>query len=252
MNITYKQRTLRIDCNEIGFSKPNVEAMCRIGHSSKLGLGHRTRHIGEKGIGFKSVFRVSDVVWINSGQYSFKFDKAEKLGMIAPIWADFPKIRLPGFTSILLQLSHDCEVEELVREIKALDSKLLIFLWKLKEVNIEVFGDDGISWKTMLGQQDTWKTTLRRQDVISRNDGQHFITLQHDKRFLSYTVFRHPVLQLPPDRRRAGCKQSEILLAFPSNSSSEQRTESQNVYAFLPIRDYGFKVCLLIDSLRQF
>jgi hypothetical protein len=34
-------------------------------------------------------------VWIKSGYYSFKFDRTEILGMIAPIWADSPTLGLP-------------------------------------------------------------------------------------------------------------------------------------------------------------
>jgi hypothetical protein len=138
LNITYSHRTLRLDCNEIGFGKNNVEAICKIGRSTKAGLGAVTRYIGEKGIGFKSVFKVADVVWISSGHYSFKFDKKETLGMIAPIWEKFPEGEnlLPGYTSILLQLSDDYNPEELVAEIKSLDPRLLIFLRNLRQINV--------------------------------------------------------------------------------------------------------------------
>lgn len=85
LDITYSNRTLRIDCNEIGFGRRNVETICSVGASIKAGLGNSTRYIGEKGIGFKSVFKVAHTVWIKSSHYSFKFDRREKLGMIAPI-----------------------------------------------------------------------------------------------------------------------------------------------------------------------
>ncbi|CAN9390393.1 unnamed protein product [Alternaria alternata] len=113
-------KTLRIDCNEIGFGKSNVEAICKIGRSTKASLGNTTRYIGEKGIGFKSVFKVADVVSISSGHYSFKFDKKETLGMIAPIWDEFPDFRLPNNTSVLLQLSADYDTGELEDELKSL------------------------------------------------------------------------------------------------------------------------------------
>lgn len=66
MKITYRNGTLRIDTNEIGFRKTDVEAICSIGHSSKPGSQLGVRRIGEKGIGFKSVFRVADSVFITS------------------------------------------------------------------------------------------------------------------------------------------------------------------------------------------
>lgn len=42
--------------NERGFSSKNIRALCDVGNSTKKGSG--TGYIGQKGIGFKSVFRV--------------------------------------------------------------------------------------------------------------------------------------------------------------------------------------------------
>jgi hypothetical protein len=42
--------------NEQGFSAQNIKALCDIGNSTKK--GSNAGYIGQKGIGFKSVFRV--------------------------------------------------------------------------------------------------------------------------------------------------------------------------------------------------
>lgn len=42
--------------NEQGFSARNIRALCDVGNSTKK--GSNTGYIGQKGIGFKSVFRV--------------------------------------------------------------------------------------------------------------------------------------------------------------------------------------------------
>jgi hypothetical protein len=222
---------LRIDCNEIGFSRRNAEAICKIGKSTKAGLDKSTRYIGEKGIGFKSVFKIADVVWIQSGHYSFKFDKYAKLGMIAPIWTPFPYQPKAGYTSMYLQLAEDCNTSELVNDVKSLDPRLLIFLRKLREINITV-------------QQmpfAMWKTTLRCQDVEAK-EGEELVSLLQNGDSRSYKIIRHPISGLPPEPKRPDCHESEILLAFPLDKLSEPLIVSQNVYAFLPIRDYGFKV----------
>ncbi|KAH8820670.1 hypothetical protein F5884DRAFT_745017 [Xylogone sp. PMI_703] len=239
LTITYENRTLRIDCNEIGFSRKNVAAISRIGRSSKLGLDHSRRYIGEKGIGFKSVFKVSDVVWIHSGSYSFKFDKSEHLGMIAPIWADFPRETTHGVTSILMKLSDFCDVRELMYEIKALEPRLLIYLQKLKRIKITINEDsDGL-----------WETTLDRHDQAKGSDGQQLVTLYHGPTPLSYRIFHFRVKDLPDDPKRTGHTESELVLAFPMNDERKPMIESQNVYAFLPVRDYGFKFLLQADFL---
>lgn len=64
----------RSDCNEIGFSFRQLDALTRIGKSTKKAAGGRKGYIGEKGIGFKSVFKVADVVRVASGCYEFKFN----------------------------------------------------------------------------------------------------------------------------------------------------------------------------------
>jgi hypothetical protein len=105
-----------VDCNEVGFSPGNVEALCRVGQSTKKGGDNATRYVGEKGIGFKSVFKAATIVWVSSGNYSFKFDKSKPLGMIAPIWDDFPVKVKSGFTSFYLQLSDDYNIPGLLDE----------------------------------------------------------------------------------------------------------------------------------------
>jgi hypothetical protein len=232
LNISYRERTLRIDCNEIGFCRKNVAAICRIGRSSKTGLDNTRRYIGEKGIGFKSVFKVADVVWIRSGHYSFRFDKSQRLGMIAPEWTNFPDGALPGYTSILLQLSETCDVAELIREIKALDANLLIFLQKLKHINISIKESRDLPWLK----------SLVREDASDRLNGQQIITLRHRTGNSSFRIFRLRVTKLPTDPKRPGITRSEILLAFPIADENGSKLKSQNVYAFLPIRDYGFRV----------
>jgi hypothetical protein len=91
VHFTYSNASLRVDCNEVGFSPRNVEALCRVGQSTKKGGDNATQYVGGKGIGFKSVFKAADVVWISSGPYSFKFDKSKQLGMIAPISTSQPQ-----------------------------------------------------------------------------------------------------------------------------------------------------------------
>ncbi|KAI8291522.1 hypothetical protein K4K60_001608 [Colletotrichum sp. SAR11_57] len=58
-----------IHCNEDGFTHENMKAICAVGESSKTGA---QGYIGEKGIGFKSVFMVAWKVHIQSKAFSVK------------------------------------------------------------------------------------------------------------------------------------------------------------------------------------
>ena len=59
------------------------------------------RYIGQKGIGFKSVFRVSDTPEIRSRGYCFRFDASHgAMGYVLPQWIDDPpaaEVPLPPF-----------------------------------------------------------------------------------------------------------------------------------------------------------
>lgn len=70
-----------------GFTPRDVQALCDIGRSSKK---HQDGFIGQKGVGFKSVFSVSDAPQIHSNGFHFNLD-VEGLGPIGyfqPTWLE--------------------------------------------------------------------------------------------------------------------------------------------------------------------
>lgn len=157
MKITYSKNTLRFDTNEVGFDMANLEALCSIGNSSKASSRQDRRYIGEKGIGFKSVFRVSTEVYVLSGHYSFKFKRDSPLGMITPIWVDkFPGTPLPGFTSILLVLSQQWNAGSIIEQLRCLDARYLMFLRKLREIEVQA-------------SEHLEEIVLRRQDIFDQD-----------------------------------------------------------------------------------
>jgi len=238
LDITLYEDYLRVDCNETGFTPRNVEAICKVGNSTKAGVGNVTRYVGEKGIGFKSVFKVADVVYINSRDYSFKFEKNGPLGMIAPIWCDFPANTNSGHTTIYMHLANDCNKEDLKREILLLDSRMLIFLRQLRRINIRVETANNVTLSRSLS---------RLPDAPIRSA--FVVTLQQDSKVSKYIVTNHTAKQLPSEPKREGVQESQILLAFPVQENLEPKLEQQQVYAFLPVRDYGLQVCFRIKYM---
>lgn len=71
VDISYHGNELVLTYNETGFSKENVVAITAIGDSTKQYLKNENT-TGEKGIGFKSIFNVANVVEIHSNNYHFK------------------------------------------------------------------------------------------------------------------------------------------------------------------------------------
>jgi hypothetical protein len=82
-----KREGLLCQNNELGFTASDVSALCDLGSSTK---STNLDTIGSKGIGFKSVFMVSDQPWVRSGDFSFMFDtvKHGRLGYLIPEWVE--------------------------------------------------------------------------------------------------------------------------------------------------------------------
>ena len=75
-------------------TRKDIRAICNLGASTK---GDNADAIGSKGIGFKSVFSVSDMPSIASNGFCFRFDVAAhgQLGYIVPGWVDAGTLPAP-------------------------------------------------------------------------------------------------------------------------------------------------------------
>lgn len=72
------------------FNPRNIAAICDINDGEK---SDNVETIGYKGIGFKTVFLDNDYVYLNTGKYSFRFDKSatdiiDTPWQILPVWTD--------------------------------------------------------------------------------------------------------------------------------------------------------------------
>lgn len=79
---------LIVQNNEVGFSSENVDSICAVGKTTK---SKAQGYIGEKGIGFKSVFRVTSLPHIFSNGYHIclpEKDEETRLGYIVPRWIE--------------------------------------------------------------------------------------------------------------------------------------------------------------------
>ena len=73
--------------NEVGFTEKNIRAICDVGKSTKD--PHRSGYIGQKGIGFKSVFRITNKPEIHSQGFHIRFNtQSGPIGYILPEWVD--------------------------------------------------------------------------------------------------------------------------------------------------------------------
>jgi hypothetical protein len=246
LEIGYNDDHIRIDCNEVGFSRENIDAICKVGQSSKKHAGEGAfKQTGEKGIGFKSVFRVAQTAWVASGNYTFKFDTNEPfgdLGMIHPVWATFPAARRPGWTSILLNLRaqthHPRLRDEILAGLQHLDPRILAFLRKLRRIAV-----------TINSQTQPGIHGFELGRVIRMEGDQEVMELSRNEVVSRYLLHKHTAPNLPRDSRRGNATDSDIHVAFPIDGNDNPVICSQQVYSFLPVGDFGFNFLLQGDFI---
>jgi hypothetical protein len=216
--------------DETGFERKHVESLCDIGNSTKK--GNREGYIGEKGIGFKSVFLISDHPHIISNGYSFHFrrdDCQAKLGYIVPHWNDqVPGIAAGSPTAILLPLRSASGVD-VARQLDDIEPECILFLRRLRCIELV-----------------SAKTGLNRKVKCSGNQG--FFDLDAGDMRASYFVHRseHSCADIH-ESLREGVGSTWVTVALPLTSPE---TADGRVFAFLPTEARtGFPFLINADFL---
>lgn len=107
----YKIWVFWFDFNEIGFIMEDVEVICSMGNSLKI--WSLSICIGWKGIGFKFVFKVVELVYIVFGCYFFRFDFRESFGMMILVWLMFLEECIVGWILFFFYFFFECDVSEI-------------------------------------------------------------------------------------------------------------------------------------------
>lgn len=237
MKFILHQGFLHIRSNQIGFSVDDVEAICALGSSTKKTKTSTNSLLGEKGIGFKSVFRVADLVWLSSRGYHLRWDRNRTFGVIAPEWwDDWPDPAYPegsGHTSFCIRIPQLQDQEQIYLDLKKFGSSLLLFLNKLSCVELEV-----------VEANDTiWNKAIRRKETDEGSEGANTTTLEDGERISRYLKIEH-YAKVPQDSKRPGFHRTKMVLAFPAldHQGMPLPPASQNVYSGLPISSHGLKV----------
>jgi hypothetical protein len=212
-------------------------------------------YVGEKGIGFKSVFMVASRASIQSGPFSFYFKHNERdlgIGMINPIWEEQPDREPYNHSTRITLILHDCEQpsETSKQYFKALEMTILLFLKKLKRIELSFYQDEDIlsSHTTYTSQYDEVShlaivtRTCLEGGAKTKDESEH------------YHVTKKQVHGLPKHDNRTYTEKegeeradatAEVVLAFQVYADSVPLIRNQKVSAFLPIKDFGFSVCTI-------
>jgi len=216
--------------DETGFMRKHVESLCDIGNSTKQ--GNREGYIGEKGIGFKSVFLISDRPHIVSNGYSFHFRRDDcdaGLGYIVPHWDEqVPAVAKDIPTSILLPLRSASGID-VAKQLADIEPECILFLRRLRSIELAAA-----------------KTGLNRKVRCSGADG--FLNLDADGTRTSYFVHRtERACSHVREPLREGVSATSITVALPLTAPE---TTDGRVFAFLPTEARtGFPFLINADFL---
>jgi hypothetical protein len=255
VSITVLPAYVKIECNEVGFSKENIQALCRIGQSSKT-RGHG--YTGEKGLGFKSVFKLANQAHVRSKPYSFQLDRRRDLGMITPQWDEtfFADHAEDYQTTIILDHIRDESRNfsaALEQDVEAIDPVLILFLRRIDRLRLKLYKSPSIQRPSVTKRFRRMGHTLD-SGIVSIQDEDDRTTRNFYKQ-----VFTTAFEGIEPMRPHA--TEISIVLAFPVKEKSGNYAPSMKkpnlVFAYLPLGDFGFKVrhfttartLLLISSL---
>ncbi|CAF1431292.1 unnamed protein product, partial [Didymodactylos carnosus] len=205
-------------------------------------------------IGFKSVFMISHRPEIHSGPYHFCFDTVngtEQMGYIRPIWLEEYDEILPSTdewtTCIRLPIKQEKQGDR-SRNFDDIHARLLLFLNRLRQIEI-------------VRQQGINETNNRIFTRIDHANGQ-IIELQErtktsEKITKNFWFVLKKVIQVPAELKaklsdiKCDVESTTIAIAYPLNaiyeSSSFQILSTQPLFAYLPLRSYGFRFILQAD-----
>ncbi|KAL4591072.1 hypothetical protein LXL04_004020 [Taraxacum kok-saghyz] len=239
--------------NEQGFSVENIKALCDVGNSTKKEPS--AGYIGKKGIGFKSVFRVTDAPEIHSNGFHIKFDISEgQIGFVLPTIV--PPCDIDYFTKLVSinnneknHSNNTCivlpfkskkheqpfSVENLISMFSDLHPSLLLFLHRLKCIKFRNLLKDSL--------------IIMRKEVV----GDGIVNVSFGEQKMTWFVKSS---KLQSNHIRHDVQTTEISMALMLKQDSDDgngnyipKLEHQPVFAFLPLRSYGLKFIIQADFI---
>ncbi|KXH30602.1 hypothetical protein CNYM01_06505 [Colletotrichum nymphaeae SA-01] len=235
---------LETGCNENGFSLQQIDALCSIGKSTKKSAKDvHSGYIGEKGIGFKSVFKVASAVHISSGFYHFKLNKTEDmLGVLLPLPSSvIQESHRTETTRMRLWISDRQDHGRIAKDLRKIKPEILLFLRRLRRIVVHV-GTEEAEYQATYTSHDEELQGEVRSVAVSRSTAEA-------KKGTKYIIVRGTVNEMPTEPKRENIHYSEVTLAFPVEPNGSPITREQQIFAYLPVGDYGFRFLIQSDFI---
>jgi hypothetical protein len=279
--------------NELGFTKEQVFALCNIGASTKPRAAaaaaaaaaavmavapagseaevEAAGYIGNKGIGFKSVFKVAQRPCIHSRTFHFQFDSdgagadgfayiiptplptppgwdlTQGTDIILPFKSDPSKTRKPQADSVESGNAQEddigCrEVFEMVRaNVYDIESSLLLFLNRLRRIEIVDASQAPPHCRVMCRREEA-------DGVVRIEDSSSTSAASAERWLITSRILRAEVRR----GERPEGELTRLSVAIPLLSAAALQPgapppPARDVFAFLPLRSYGFRWVLQVS-----
>ncbi|CAF5154930.1 unnamed protein product, partial [Rotaria sp. Silwood1] len=179
LRIELNHNYILLSNNEQGLRAKDVLAICSLAVTTKTNL---QKHIGEKGVGFKSVFVASNQPMLISHAWKFCFQVPgiDAMSYITPLWItdqDIPECiaeqvsTYAQYTHLYLPLKLETQTSEanlfLDQVIKAVDPCVLLNMRQLKRLEII---DKRQNKETLIEKQCIGSTALKEQSNVTFED----------------------------------------------------------------------------------
>lgn len=214
------------------FDAADVWAIASVGKSTK---STRSDYIGFFGIGFKSVFKISDAPHIASGDFRFAFDRTAFADdptapwQIIPLWRDQPPpAETTHATQFFLPFAprlDQAAIARIAAQFDELDPRLLLFLRRLRRITVDN------------------RITGHRLAVERRDEAQDIVRLRHGRQSQRWRVFRRTVtvpaeVRADPTTRefdRQTVAAREVVVAFAVDAQGNLvSSDDDRLFVFLP------------------
>lgn len=219
-----------VDSNEDGFEESHVRAICSAGKRKKEGK------LGEKGIGFKSVFKIASKARIQSGPFCFSLqhrDGENGLGMIAPV-NEIHELLPDGVRTRFTLFSRPEKCREIQDELLSLPHTIIAFLSRLHMLS---FWLSRSSTSLMFSRPTIGPSLVCVETRLST-------VMVH-----RYIPFRIKVTGLPPRESRQLIEDVEVVLAFPQDGRA--LTTQPFAHSYRPLRGAGLNFLIQSDFVTQ-
>lgn len=247
--------------NEIGFSSNNIKAICDVKASTKL---NTKGYIGRKGIGFKSVFTITDTPEIHSNGYHIKFNaRSGDIGYILPNWLeDFLTINKIELLKTYAKSKIDSRLMEKIGEFNTCIQLPLKSESEMQRHKSSLLTNNFNDIKPYLL---LFLNRLRNLVIINKNDkhNNEFIYHREDRKDLSdnlieihsnneahkWLVVRESLI-VPGNLKPSNAVEStDLCFAFPLDNLKLKKSflPKMDVFAYLPLRSFGFSFIIQAD-----